>query len=216
MGTRRAIKTKRVFDIFQPGLIRGEDTFAHKPDKKVFFVQHPTEGWRVFLRAVCFIHEEGHEEKGRFIVLKKSGADAAAPVWEAPKGQMEGKDALKSKGSILKLLEENVYREVEEESKVKKILALRHTGLVLQSQEGDYPKNHFFQYHVFQGFVPANVIQNALEEFKWLNEHPVAWARMRKDVREKDALAWFDPRHTHMMGRWSPTLVAMYLGKEQK
>jgi hypothetical protein len=39
---------------------------------------------------------------------------------------------------------------------------------------------------------------------------------MRKDVREKDALAWFDPNHTRMMGRWSPSLLVMYLGKEQK
>jgi hypothetical protein len=34
---------------------------------------------------------------------------------------------------------------------------------------------------------------------------------MRKDVREKDALSWFDPRKTKMMGKWSPSLLVMYL-----
>lgn len=206
-----------IFDVFQRGLIRGAAKLPFAPHKKYFYVEHPTEGWRVYLRACTFLHEAGVPfDQSRFLVVKRFGGDPNKKTWEPPKGQMEGKDALRSKGSILKLLEENVYREVEEESKVKKILGLRHTGLVLQSQEADYPQNHFFQYHVFQGFVPSEEIQRAAEEFKWLNAHPVAWARMRKDVREKDALAWFDPNHTRMMGRWSPSLLVMYLGKEQK
>ena len=211
---------QKVHDVFQRGLHRGAERLPFDPEKRYFYVEKPatkeSEGWRVYLRACCFIHEKpvGNEaiDPMRFIVVKRTGKND----WEAPKGQMEGKDGLRSKGSIMKLLEENVHREVEEESKVKKILGLRHTGLVLQSQEADYPQNHFFQYHVFQGFVPSEDIQRAAEEFKWLNAHPVAWARMRKDVREKDALAWFDPNHTRMMGRWSPSLLVMYLGKEQK
>jgi hypothetical protein len=93
MGTRKAskrspsIETCDVFDVFQPGLIRGEASFKHKPEKKVFYVQHPTKGWRVFLRTVCFIHQEGKPD--RFVVLKKTGMDANANAWEAPKGQME-------------------------------------------------------------------------------------------------------------------------------
>jgi hypothetical protein len=35
-------------------------------------------------------------------------------------------------------------------------------------------------------------IQNALGEFEWLNAHPKYFERLRKDKREKDALAWFD------------------------
>jgi hypothetical protein len=65
---------------------------------------------------------------------------------------------------------------------------------------------------VFQGFVDPVEIGNAAAEFKWLHEHPAAWARLRKDKREKDDLAWFSPKHTQLMGRWSPSLVVMYLG----
>jgi hypothetical protein len=82
---------------------------------------------------------------------------------------------------------------------------------VLQSAEKDYPENHFFQYHIFTAQVTPNTIQVALNEFAWLNEHPLAFARLRKDKREKDALAWYDPHTTQLMGKWSPSLVVLYL-----
>lgn len=206
-----------IFDVFQRGLIRGAAQLPFAPHKRYFYVEHPTEGWRVYLRACCFLHEAGAPfERQRFLVVKRFEADPKKKTWEPPKGQMEGKDGIKRKVSVLKLLEENVQREVEEESKVRKILALHHTGMVLQSQEKDYPKNHYFQYHIFQGFVPPEEISAAAAEFQWLREHPAAWQRMRKDRREKDDLAWFNPNETQLMGKWSPTLVAMYLANVQK
>ena len=132
------IETKDVFDVFQPGLVRGEASFKHKPEKKVFYVQHPTEGWRVFLRAVCFIHQEGKPD--RFIVLKKTGMAADANAWEAPKGQMEGKDGLAHPNwSILKLLEQNIRRETKEEAKISKFISLEHLpSLIVQAKESEY------------------------------------------------------------------------------
>lgn len=202
-----------ILDVFQPGLKRGAESLPYAPHKRYFYVEHPTEGWRVYLRACCFLHEEGVSfQKNRFLVVKRFGGDAGKKTWEPPKGQMEGKDGLRHpKKPVLRLLEENVEREVEEESKIRMIHQLRHTGLVLQSQEKDYPKNHYFQYHVFQGFVPTQEIMNAAAEFRWLHEHPAYWSRLRADKREKDDIAWFSPKHTQMMGRWSPSLVAMYL-----
>lgn len=208
------INDRPIFDVFQRGLVRGAASLPYAPHKKYFYVEHPTEGWRVYLRACCFLHEAGVPfDQSRFLVVKRFEGDANKKTWEPPKGQMEGKDGITRRVSILKLLEENVRREVEEEAKVHQILGLRHTGLILQSQEPDYPNNHFFQYHIFQGFVPSTEINAAAGEFAWLREHPAAWARMRRDKREKDDLAWFDPRRTQLMGRWSPTLVAMYLGE---
>ena len=208
------------FDVFQPGLLRGAAKLPFAPHKRYFYVEHPTEGWRVYLRACTFLHEADSEtefDKKKFLVVKRFGGDPKRKTWEPPKGQMEGKDGLRNpKASILSLLVENVNREVEEESKVKKIEGLRHTTLVLQSQEADYPSNHYFQYHIFQGFVKEEVIREASDEFDWLNEHTRAWLRMRKDVREKDALAWFVSSKTQMMGRWSPTIVAMYLSEKNE
>lgn len=201
-----------ILDVFQKGLRRGAAQLPFAPHKRYFYVEHPTEGWRVYLRACCFLHEADTPfDQSRFLVVKRYEGDPKKKTWEPPKGQMEGKDGVTRRVSILRLLEENVQREVEEEAKIKKIVSLRHTGLVLQSQEPDYPANHYFQYHVFQGFVEPETIAAAAAEFQWLKEHPAAWARMRKDRREKDDLAWFDPKKTALMGRWSPTLVAMYL-----
>lgn len=201
------------FDVFQPGLKRGAERLPHAPNKRYFYVEHPKEGWRVYLRACTFIHEEGQPfDAQRFIVVKTTGANAKGKSWEPPKGQMEGKDTDAEK-SIYENLIENVYREVEEEAKITKLSALRYTGMVYQGRENDYPKNTYFQYHIFQALVSPSSLADALKEFEWISEHPLAFARYKKDKREKDAITWFNPRQTKLMGRWSPSIVSMYLAK---
>jgi ADP-ribose pyrophosphatase YjhB (NUDIX family) len=201
-----------LLNIFEPGLIRGAAKLDFAPHKRYFYVEHPIEGWRVYLRAACFIHEQGHPfDPQRFLVVKRNGADASTKAWEPPKGQMEGKDAKPEGAPLIQLMAENVRREVAEESKIQHIHHLRYTGLVVQSREPDYPKNHFFQYHMFQAVVEPKDLQQAQAQFQWLKEHPAAFARMRADKREKDALDWFDPKKTKLMGRWSPSIVSLYL-----
>jgi 8-oxo-dGTP pyrophosphatase MutT (NUDIX family) len=201
-----------LLNVFEPGLIRGAAKLDFAPHKRYFYVEHPTEGWRVYLRAACFIHEKGHPfDPQRFLVVKRYGADSSTKAWEPPKGQMEGKDATPEGAPLIQLMAENVRREVSEESKIQHIHHLRYTGLVVQSREPDYPKNHYFQYHLFQAVVEPKDLQEAQGRFQWLNEHPAAFARMRADKREKDALDWFDPKKTKMMGKWSPSIVSLYL-----
>jgi 8-oxo-dGTP pyrophosphatase MutT (NUDIX family) len=202
-----------LLNVFQPGLIRGASRLAYAPHKRYFYVEHPTEGWRVYLRSACFIHEKDAPwDPTRFIVVKRNGAKADGRVWEPPKGQMEGKDSLRDRDApLLDIMAENIRREVSEEAKIHTMQRLRHTGLVFQGRERDYPANHYFQYHVFQSLVTPKEINGAIGEFMWLHEHPKAWARMRRDKQEKDAIAWFDPHNTGLMGRWSPSIVAMYL-----
>jgi 8-oxo-dGTP pyrophosphatase MutT (NUDIX family) len=202
-----------VFDVFQPGLIRGAERLSYAPNKRYFYVEHPTEGWRVYLRACTFIHEEGQPfDSQRFLVVKTTEADPAKKSWEPPKGQMEGKDT-DPKKSIYQNLLENVRREVAEEAKIYRLRGLTYTGIVYQHRENDYPANTYFQYHIFQAYVSPQTIEKALAEFTWIQEHPLAFARFKKDKREKDGLSWFHPTHTRLMGRWSPSIVAMYLGK---
>jgi 8-oxo-dGTP pyrophosphatase MutT (NUDIX family) len=224
MSTRKSksrrspsIETKNVFDVFQPGLVRGEASFKHKPDKKVFYVEHPKEGWRVFLRAVCFIHEEGQESAGRFIVLKKTGMDHKGFAWEAPKGQMEGKDGLAHpQWSVLKLLKENIRRETKEEAKISKFIRLEHLPqLVVQAKESEYGPHDYFQYHVFRAVVKSVVLEKTAKLFAYYKAHPEAFAALSSDDNEKDAIAWYDPRRTKIMGRWSPTLVKLYLAQKR-
>jgi hypothetical protein len=51
-----------------------------------------------------------------------------------------------------------------------------------------------------------------LDEFDWIARNPAEFARKRADQREKDALGWFNEGATKkLMGRWSPTLVKLYL-----
>jgi len=202
-----------LFDVFQPGLKRGAERLDFAPHKRYFYVEHPEEGWRVYLRACTFIHQAGVPfDTQRFLVVKTTEADPKKKSWEPPKGQMEGKDTDPTKDIYANLLE-NVHREVEEEAKITELRSLHHTGLVFQNREKDYPANTYFQYHVFQAFVTKAAIDEAQEEFAWIAEHPLAFARFKKDKREKDALTWFSPIHTKMMGRWSPSIVAMYLSK---
>jgi 8-oxo-dGTP pyrophosphatase MutT (NUDIX family) len=200
-----------LINIFEPGLIRGSAKLNYQPHKRYFYVEHPIEGWRVYLRMACFIHEEGSPDPSRFLVVKRKDAGASTNAWEPPKGQMEGKDAKPVSAPVIELMAENVRRETFEEAKIKKVNNLRYTGLVVQSREKDYPQNHYFQYHIFQATTTPEEIDKAQETFDWLNAHPKAFARMRSDVREKDALAWFDAKKTKMMGKWSPSIVALYL-----
>jgi ADP-ribose pyrophosphatase YjhB (NUDIX family) len=206
-----------LLNVFEPGLTRGSAKLEYQPHKRYFYVEHPIEGWRVYLRAVCFLHEAGKPfEASRFIVVKRKDADPSTKAWEPPKGQMEGKDAKPDDASLIELMAENVRREVLEESKIKRIQHLRYTGLVVQSREPDYPQNTYFQYHIFQAVVQPKDIEDAQKEFQWLIEHPAAFARLRADKREKDALQWFDANKTRLMGRWSPSIVALYLQQINK
>jgi 8-oxo-dGTP pyrophosphatase MutT (NUDIX family) len=203
------------FDIFQPGLIRGQEFLPYDPSKGYFYVEHPVEGWRVFLRAICFIHEEGaNYDPTRFVVVKRTGAHEKGKSWEPPKGQMEGKEALKHpRTSVMDLLKQCIRREVEEEAHINKLNNLEHTELILQAIEPDFKPNTYFQYHIFRALTPVKSIQRGLNWFSWLKSHPRFFARMKRDRKEKDEIAWFDLVATKLMGRWSPRLVPMYLSK---
>ena len=205
-----------LLNIFDPGLIRGAAKLSYQPHKRYFYVEHPVEGWRVYIRMACFIHEKDVNDPRRFLVVKRKDASPSSNAWEPAKGQMEGKDAKPEDAELIKLMAENVRRETLEEAKIEKIDNITYTGLVVQSRENDYPPNHYFQYHIFKATTSQGEIDKAQETFKWLNEHPKAFARMRSDVREKDALAWFDPKKTKMMGRWSPSILALYLAEGSK
>lgn len=211
-------------DIFQAGLVRGSGATSFDPEKSYFFVETPDytasegkSGWRVYLRACCFIHEEPQGQSPcvdlrRFIVVKKTGMPANAKAWDPPKGQMEGKDAMKHpKTPLLKLIEGNIKREVEEESRIRSLKGLEYTGLVLEGVESNYPKNTFFQYHIFRAQVATKEWMAASSELDWCRAHPAAHARMKRDYREKDALSWYSPSDTKLIGKWAPKLVIMYL-----
>jgi len=207
-------------DVFQRGLIRGAVRMPFDPEKRYFYVEHPTEGWRVFLRAGCFIHEKPASGEGtaidpmRFVVVKRAYKSAQGKEWEPPKGQMEGKDGLRNPGdSIITILKQNMKREVEEESRIQHIQNMEYTGLVLEGRERDYPPNTFFQYHVFRAVVEPREWMRASEELAWFRDHPAAFERQKRDRKEKDEIAWFNPTETRIMGRWSPKLVGMYLKK---
>lgn len=203
---------KKIYDVFQPGLRRGAERLAFAPHKQYFYVEHPLEGWRVYLRSCAFIHDNSKPFSAKdFLVVKRKGAHYSTATWEPPKGQMEWKDTPGGKGSLVQLLAENIEREMFEEAYIKNTVSLKHTGLVFQGQESNYPDNHYFQYHIFQGFITPKEIDNIFSYYDWLKEHPKAFARMRKDRQEKDAIDWFSPRRTPINPRWCPSIVSLYL-----
>lgn len=200
-----------ILDVFQKGLVRGSARLPFDPEKAYAYVEHPQEGWRVYLRSCVFLHPMNEPfQKNHFLVVKRSNARMSSPAWEPPKGQMEGKELL-PRISILEALKENVRRETEEESHVTDITRLHHTGLVFQSQESSYPSNYYFQYHIFQGYLTPKQIDQSFSTFEWMKEHKAAVKRWRRDRKEKDAAAWFSPSKTRVNPRWCPDIVALYL-----
>jgi hypothetical protein len=199
-------------DVFQPGLRRGAARLDYMPEKRYFYVEHPTEGWRVYMRACVFLYEKGvpHDIQ-RFLVVKKTGKSPKAKTWEPIKGQMEGRDGLPRGEALLKLMANNVKREVFEEGKIEHITGLRYTGLAYEGQEPDYPSGHYFQYHIFTAEVSSQQLQKAADKLTWYREHPAVFNKLEGVKREKDAFTWFDPLHTKLMGRWAPGIVALYL-----
>lgn len=203
--------TPPLYDVHQPGLIRGTEQQAFDSHKRYFFVENPTEKWRVYLRIACFIHEEGNPDSARFLVVKRTGARDSSAAWECPKGRIEMTSQFATKGTVLDALTDGLFREVSEEAKIDTFQTLTYTGLVFQSRERDYKPNEVFQYHLFRATVSHATLQAAFETFEWFHEHPAAFKRLRKDKREKDAIQWYNPRSTRLMERWAPSLTALYL-----
>ena len=201
-----------IFDVFQKGLVRGAEHLSYDPQKAYAYVEHPTEGWRVYLRGAAFLHEDPLQ-LDRFMVFRNSKPNHSRKnIWEPPKGQMEGKDLLRHPNeSLLRLMTNSIRREVEEEAHVTNIKQTRYTGLVFQSQESTFPKNWFFQYHLFQMIITTDTVEHVFDTFEWMKEHPKAVARWRRDRRETDRVAWFNPKDTPLNPRWCPTIVYAYL-----
>ena len=229
----------RILDVFQPGLIRGSEHLAFDPEKAYAYVEHPIQGWRVYLRSAVFIHEANQPfQEDRFLVFRnvKKGhkqntlpsrkgresiksSDGGLNTWEPPKGQMEGKDFYRKKEvPLVQLLAQSALRETQEEGHldIRGFVDLKYTGLVFQSQEKDYPENHFFQYHMFQGFMTPATIEASFDKFDWFQEHPKAFARQSRDKKETDAIAWFNPKKTPLNSRWCPTIVFSYVKEFEK
>jgi len=199
----------------------------YDPEKAYFYVETPDftpsggkSGWRVFLRAASFMHETPAPGECidfmRFLVVKRAGKPANGKEWEPPKGQMEGKDGLAHpRTNLVKIMADNIKREVYEEARIRALKGLEYTGLVFEGKEPDYPPNTFFQYHLFRAQVTPKIWMEASSELDWCRNHPKAFARMSRDKREKDALSWYSPSETKLMGKWSPKIVALYLKSNQ-
>ena len=202
-----------IYNVFQPGLRRGAERLPFDPSKAYAYVEHPTEGWRVYLRSAVFLHQTDIADMSRFLVFRNAKKNGAG-TWEPPKGQMEGKDLLRHQDTpLLPLLLNSLKREIEEEAHITDLQGIQYTRLVFQSTEKNYPPDQqwFFQYHLFQGFVSPTVVLDTFHTFQWMREHPKAVERWRRDRKETDDVAWFHPRKTKLNPRWCPTIVFAYL-----
>ncbi len=199
-----------VFNVFQEGLVRGSAALRHAPHKQYAYVEHPTEGWRVYLRSCSFIHDEDDPNPLKFLVVKATHKSPSSYAWEPPKGQMEGKD-LPEDGPLMDALLQNAMREINEETGIPGELPLFHTGLVFQGTENDYPPGHYFQYHMFRAGISADIFDYTKARFAHYRANPKEFAALKKDYREKDDIDWFDMKTHRLFGRWSPSIVMLYI-----
>lgn len=203
-------KNTIVYDVFQPGLIRGSAELRHAPGKQYAYVEHPTEGWRVYLRSASFLHDMNNIQPLKFIIVKASHKASYTNAWEPPKGQMEGKD-LPSKGELMNSLYNNASREVNEETGIPfQMFDLQHTGLVFQGKEKDYPEGHVFQYHIFRGVITPDAFDYAKNRFQYYRENPREFQALVKDYREKDDIDWYST-DIKLFGKWSPSIIMLYI-----
>jgi hypothetical protein len=205
-----------VYNIFQEGLRSGSHIFRRTPNKQYAYVEHPTEGWRVYLRSCAFLHDTSKPNHTKFAVVKATHKKLSSYAWEPPKGQMEGKDLVKSNSitptALLKSLQNNALREIQEESKIVGPIDLHYSGMVFQNREKEYPEGHVFQYVIFVGSITPEQYNDAKERFRYYKEDaPKEFKALPKDQQEKDDIAWFDPSETALFGRWSPSIVMMYI-----
>jgi 8-oxo-dGTP pyrophosphatase MutT (NUDIX family) len=200
-----------IYDIFQPGLVRGSASLRHAQHKLYAYVEHPTEGWRVYLRSCSFLHDENDPNPLKFVVVKATHKKPEDYTWEPPKGQMEGKDLPRKGQPILEALMHNANREINEETGIPGDIPLEHTGLVFQGRENDYPPKHYFQYHMFYSAIPYNMFEYAKNRFTYYKAHPREFKALTKDYQEKDDIEWFDMKKTRLFGRWSPSIVMLYV-----
>jgi len=76
----------KIFDVFQKGLIRGSENLPYDPSKSYAYVEHPVEGWRVYLRSCVFLHPTYEPFNLKyFLVVKKRGARWNSGAWEPPR-----------------------------------------------------------------------------------------------------------------------------------
>lgn len=198
-----------LYDVFQKGLIRGSECLPFDPVKSYAYVEHPKEGWRVYLRTASFLYKD---DPMKFLVVKKTGMNRDGYSWEPPKGQMEGKDLLRYPGKLLKHLEENALREIEEESHIYGIKNLKYTGLFCQNREKDYPSNWYFQYHIFYAKLMDSQIAQSFDTFEWIKAHPDGFKRWKRDRKEKDDVDWFNPKTIHLNKKWCPDILTLWKG----
>jgi len=197
-----------VLDVFQPGLKRGSERLAFDPEKRYAYVEHTSEGWRVYLRSAAFIYILGKNKKynpKKFVIVKTVGVN----TWEMPKGQMEGKD-INLRDSIISLLYRNVKREIFEESGLKGIKDLKYTGLAFQGQEKTYNKDTYFHYHIFRGFVTEKQYEKAKKRFDWLSENKEHFDKLTRDKKEKDDIKLYEDG-VPIRGRWGPKIIDLYM-----
>ena len=77
-----------LYDVFQKGLIRGSEHLPFDPKKAYAYVEHPKEGWRVYLRSCAFLHPTNQPfHIMHFLVVKNSEPIRPEPHGNPPKGK---------------------------------------------------------------------------------------------------------------------------------
>jgi len=90
-----------IINVFRKDLERGSEVSAwakkmgYGSNKRYFYVETPgyedskKDGFRIFMRACCFIHLKGDRNPSNFVVVKSTDMSSSSKSWEPPKGQTE-------------------------------------------------------------------------------------------------------------------------------
>lgn len=180
------------------------------------------DGRPIFLRNICFLSKIG--DPHTIVVVREWGSKSDNQVWEPPKGQMEWKEFQEArihKGQtlepqiLLHHMKEAVQREMTEEAKIlpEHVKDLSPLPLVYTQDwpESGVPKAAFL-YQFWLGHITDEALKAAQNDMKSLVGSPDLKEILLHDYTEKDAVAWWNPKHgwSKIRSGFSKKMTALY------
>lgn len=167
--------------------------------KKYLYVREKSDGPRIFLRNILFIH---HPDSYKKIAVVHEYGEKGMATYEPPKGQMEwkevsgySKDSLIEPKQLVKFMKEAVLREIGEEAKflpseLKKMKLLPF--FYEEKFEGAPLKSDKFRYMFWSACATDASMIKAQKRIKQMIMNPHHIELLPSDVREKDHVCWFE------------------------
>ena len=177
----------------------------------------------IFLRNIIFL-TQGSDTHTIAIVRDWGANPRTIGIWEPPKGQMEWKElnskphTILSQAVIQAHMRKGVVREMMEEAKILPT-EIKHLRMLPLYHIQDWPESGIrgaqFMYQFWTAEISNKTMLEAQKRIKVLVDHPDLASMLPSDVREKNAIQWWNPARggddwRQIRGAFSKKMTRMY------